>query len=195
MIHRSKDAPDLAPAPFCSKSGRFKEDGSSSDFPATIERSRLLCFVLIPQRPLCFFLCARYDKCVVVSMRRPGSVRHFTEFDKAPVGHVRVLQAKVIPHCRRNIEARALVQVWFWSLVAKNILPVIGAKRSRVFPLRIDGAVAFANRNPAVFANRHRRTLIRILEPWHHTWRFRTMSGPALYRCKVTRNKMDSAAA
>src|SRR5262249_27374379 len=57
------------------------------------------------------------------------------------------------------------------------ILPVIGAKRSRVLPLRVGDLVALANRDPATFANRHPRTLIRFIEPRNHPGGFRPMTG------------------
>ena len=57
---------------------------------------------------------------------------------------------------------------------------MIGAERSRVFPLRIDRSIAFADRDPSIFASRNSRALIRFLEPWNNVRGFRSMPGVCL---------------
>src|SRR5437763_1345156 len=42
---------------------------------------------------------------------------------------------------------------------------MVGAKRPAIFPLRIGGLVAFANRNPTVFANGTAGLGVSLLEP------------------------------
>src|SRR5436190_6206929 len=52
---------------------------------------------------------------------------------------------------------------------------MIGAERSGVFPLRIDCSIAFADRDPAIFASGNSRALIRFLEPRDNPRGFRTV--------------------
>src|SRR5439155_8932892 len=81
-------------------------------------------------------------------------------------------------HGRRDIEAGALVQIRFWPFAAKNVLPVIGAERTSIFPLRINCAIAFTDGNPATFASRDSRALISFVEPGNNARRFWPMALP-----------------
>src|SRR5262249_17442736 len=100
------------------------------------------------------------------------------EIYKPPVSDVSWFQAKVIAHGRRNIEAGAFVQVWLWPFVSENVLPVIGAERSCVFPLRVCDAVAFTDGDPVVFTGGNRRALICFAEPGNNSRRFGPMTLP-----------------
>src|SRR5438046_10410573 len=55
---------------------------------------------------------------------------------------------------------------------------MIGAERSRVFPLRIRDAIAFADRDPSVFASRYGRSLVRFSKPRNNARRFGSMAFP-----------------
>src|SRR5437667_11491322 len=72
--------------------------------------------------------------------------------------------------------ARAFVQIEFRTFVAKDILPIIGAERSCVFPLRINRSIPFANRDPSILAGGNAGALVRFLEPRHDTRRFRPVT-------------------
>ena len=75
----------------------------------------------------------------------------------------------------RDIEARAFVEIRFRAFVAKNILPVVGTERSGVFPLRVNRSIAFADRDPSIFARRNGWALIRFLEPRNNARGFRAV--------------------
>ncbi len=85
-------------------------------------------------------------------------------------------EAEIIAHRRRDIEPGATVEVRLGPLVSEDVFPMIGAKRARILPLRVDGAVAFADRDPAAFANRDARSAIGFLEPRHDPGRLRPMT-------------------
>src|SRR5438477_3799292 len=76
----------------------------------------------------------------------------------------------------RDIETRASVQIGFRTFVAKDILPIIGAKRSCVFPLRISRSIPFANRDPSILAGGNAGALVRFLEPRKDAGRFRPVT-------------------
>src|ERR1700736_6525849 len=76
------------------------------------------------------------DESVVLTQLRPRSARDIFEIHELPIGDVGLAYTKVIAHGRRHIETRAAIQGWVRPFVAENLLPVIGAKRSRVLPLR-----------------------------------------------------------
>src|SRR5438132_6125445 len=78
-------------------------------------------------------------------------------------------------HGGRDIETRSFVQIGFRTFVAKDVLPIIGAERSCVFPLRINRSIPFANRDPSILAGGNAGALVRFLEPRHNTRRFRPM--------------------
>src|SRR4029434_4889499 len=125
------------------------------------------------------FALVNYES-VIFAMCGPRAAWHFAEIYKLPVGHVCFLQSKVIAHSRRNIEASAFVQIRLWPFVAEHVLPVISAERSSIFPLCINGPIAFANGDPSIFARRDSRALVRVLKPGYNTWRFRPMAGARL---------------
>src|SRR5438874_11967622 len=79
-------------------------------------------------------------------------------------------------HGGRDIETRAPVQIGFRTFVAKNILPIIGAERSCVFPLRINRSIPFANRDPSILAGGNAGALVRFLEPRNDAGRFRPVT-------------------
>src|SRR3989442_7788151 len=64
----------------------------------------------------------------------------------------------------------------FRTFVAKDILPIIGAERSCVFPLRINRSIPFANRDPSILAGGNAGALIRFLEPRNDAGRFRPVT-------------------
>src|SRR5438874_2021647 len=66
-----------------------------------------------------------------------------------------------------------MVQVRFWPFVAENILEVIGAKRTAIFPLRVADAISFTNGNPTMPANGLPLSVIGLFKPRNDQWRFR----------------------
>ena len=98
-------------------------------------------------------LATRNDKVIVLAVTAPRPGGHVLRVHKLPIGHVSWLQPKVVAHCRRNIQTSAMVEIGFGTFVAKNILEVIGAKRTAVFPLRVTSSIAFADRDPVMPAN------------------------------------------
>src|SRR6266480_2360257 len=111
-------------------------------------------------------------------MRRPGTAWHFIEIHEPPIGDVSWFQSEVIADGRRNIEPGAFVQVRFWPVVTENVLPVVGAEWSGVLPLRIRGSIAFADRDPSVFASRYGRSLVPFFKPRNNARRFGSMAFP-----------------
>src|SRR6266581_4865 len=83
-------------------------------------------------------------------------------------------------HGGRDIETRTFVQIEFRTFVAKDILPIIGAERSCVFPLRINRSIPFANRDPSILAGGNAGALVRFLEPWNDTGRLRPVTSGCL---------------
>src|SRR5207237_4792577 len=121
-----------------------------------------------PPRP------ARGDhEVVVLAITAPWSGRDIAHFHKLPVGHISRAEPKIISHCRRDIETGTVIQVRLRSLILKNVLEMVGAKRSAIFPLGIANATAFADSQPAVFANRTARFGVSSPKPWNHQRRFR----------------------
>src|SRR5436190_4337871 len=114
-------------------------------------------------------------KRIVIAELRPRPVRDFLEVHEPPIGHVGVAEPEEIADCRGDIEPGALVEIWFGAFVAKNVLPVIGAERPGIFPLRVNDAITFANCNPTILARAYRGPLIGVLEPRNHMRRFRSM--------------------
>src|SRR5262249_17380209 len=91
---------------------------------------------------------------VVLAVAAPWPGGHVLSIHEFPIGHVGRLQPKVIAHRGRNIEAGTVIQVWLRFFVPKDILEVVRAEGPAVFPLRVAGAIAFADRDPAMPANR-----------------------------------------
>src|SRR5438552_14159904 len=83
-------------------------------------------------------------------------------------------------HGGRDIETRTFVQIEFRTFVAKDILPIIGAERSCVFPLRISRSIPFANRDPSILAGGNPGALVRFLEPRNDAGCFRTVPSGCL---------------
>src|SRR5206468_5788806 len=81
-----------------------------------------------------------------------------------------------IPNSGRYIETGAFVQVGFWPFVTENVLPMVSAEWTSVFPLCIRDAITFANRDPPVFARRNSGTLIDFIEPGNNSRRFGPMT-------------------
>ena len=100
---------------------------------------------------------------IVVAVIPPRTGRDIAHLDKLPVGHIGRLQPKIISDRGRNIETRAAVQIRLRPLVLKNVLKVVGAERPAIFPLRIANTVAFADRDPAILADRLALARYRIL--------------------------------
>src|SRR6266705_5122461 len=101
-------------------------------------------------RELLFELTPSDHEIVVLAVTAPWTRCHSANIDKLPVGHIGRRETKVIANRRRNVQPGTLVQVWLRSLVLKNVLEMIGAKRAAVFPLRVARAVAFANCHPVM---------------------------------------------
>ena len=66
-----------------------------------------------------------------------------------------------------------MVEVRLRPLVPENVLPMIGPERPAIFPLRVTDAVAVANRDPAIFADRMPLLHKRLPEPGHDDRRLR----------------------
>ena len=88
------------------------------------------------------------------------------------------MQSEVIAHSGRNIEAGAFVEIRLRPFVPEDILPVVCSEWSGIFPLRICGSIAFADRDPSAFASRNGRSLIRFSEPGNNIRRFGPMALP-----------------
>src|SRR5208337_3035326 len=72
------------------------------------------------------------------------------------------------PEPQGTHRVRRSVQIWFWTFIAKHILPVIGAERSTIFPLRITNFIAATDRQPAPLENGLTVAHKSILEPRNH---------------------------
>ena len=68
------------------------------------------------------------------------------------------------------------VQIGFWTFIAKYVLPMVRSEWSCVFPLRISNSIAFADRDPSIFARGNSRTLVRLFEPRNNARRFRPVA-------------------
>ena len=66
-----------------------------------------------------------------------------------------------------------MVQVRFRALVAEDVLKMVCAKRPAILPLRVAKAIAFANSDPAIAADRLPRSAVGLLEPRDYQRRFR----------------------
>ena len=66
-----------------------------------------------------------------------------------------------------------MIKVRFGTLIAKDVLEMVGSKWAAIFPLRITSAITFANGNPAMPAHRLSLPRIGLLEPRYHKRRFR----------------------
>src|SRR5260370_33090376 len=66
-----------------------------------------------------------------------------------------------------------MIGVWLWPLILENVLKMISVKGSAIFPLGVANAIAFADRQPVVFANRAARFGIGSSKPRNHQRRFR----------------------
>src|SRR2546423_15474411 len=110
---------------------------------------------------------------IVIAVAAPRSWRDVLRVHELPIRHVGGLQTKIIPHRGRNIEARAMIQIRFWTFVAEHVLKMISAERTAIFPLRVTGGGPFANGDPMMPANRLSLAGVRLLEPRDHQRRFR----------------------
>src|SRR5436305_3604813 len=83
-----------------------------------------------------------------------------------------------------------MVQVRLRPLVTENVLEMIGPKRSTILPLRVAGAISFANRNPAMPADGLALPRVVALEPGNDQRRLRlelAMSHVVVRQRKVER--------
>ena len=87
-----------------------------------------------------------------------------------------MFQVEIVSHSRGDIEACALVQIGFWTFIAKHVLPMVRLEWPCVFPLRISNSIAFADRDPSIFTSGNSRTLICLLEPRNNARRFRPVA-------------------
>src|SRR5207237_8523583 len=95
----------------------------------------------------------RDDEVLVCAVSSPRTRRDVAHFDKVPSLYVGPREPEIITDGRRNIQACPMVEVRLRPLILENILKMIGAKRATIFPLRVAGAVAFSNCDPAIFAH------------------------------------------
>ena len=110
---------------------------------------------------------------VVVTIATPRPGRDIAHFYKLPVGHIGRAEPEVIAHSRGDIETGPVIQVRFRSLALENVLEVVGAEGSAIFPLGVANAIALADRQPVVFAHRATRFGIGSPKPRNHQRRFR----------------------
>src|SRR5215467_11635175 len=61
-----------------------------------------------------------------------------------------------------------MVKIWLGTLISENVLKMIRAKRSAIFPLRIASAVALSYGYPVVPANGLSRSRVSLLKPWNY---------------------------
>src|SRR5262245_56211318 len=61
-----------------------------------------------------------------------------------------------------------MIKIRLGTLIAENILKMVRAKRPTILPLRVTEAVAFANGDPAVAADRLARPGVGLLKPRDH---------------------------
>src|SRR6266513_4022718 len=113
---------------------------------------------------------------VILAQLGPRPARHVLKIDELPIGHVGFVQAKIIAYRRGNIEACALIQIGFWTFIPKHVLQRVCSKWSCVFPLRISNSIAFADRNPSIFASGNSWALIRFFKPRNNARRFRSVA-------------------
>src|SRR5205814_6315585 len=73
-----------------------------------------------------------------------------------------------IANRRGNVETGAAVQIWLGPFVLENVLEMVGPERPAIFPLRVASLVAFADRDPSVFANGTARLRVNLFEPRNH---------------------------
>src|SRR5712692_11782908 len=66
-----------------------------------------------------------------------------------------------------------MIEVRFRFFVSKHVLEMIGTKWAAILPLRITGAIAFANCDPVMPANRLSLSHVGLFEPRNHQRRFR----------------------
>ena len=93
------------------------------------------------------------DEVIVFAVASPRTRRHVAYFDKLPIRYVGRREPEIITDGRRNVQACPMVEIRLRPLILENILKMIGAKRATIFPLRVAGAVAFSNCDPAIFAH------------------------------------------
>src|SRR5437773_12317806 len=65
-----------------------------------------------------------------------------------------------------------MVEIHLRPLVLENVLVMIGPERSAIFPLRVTNAIASADGDPAIFADRMSLLHKRLAEPRHNERRF-----------------------
>src|SRR5207247_3446303 len=65
-----------------------------------------------------------------------------------------------------------MIKVRFGTLIAKDVMAMLGSKSATIFPLRITSAITFANGEPAMPAHRLSLPPIGLLEPRDHKRRF-----------------------
>ena len=105
------------------------------------------------------------DKVIVFAVVSPGTGRHIAHFDKLPIRYVGRREAEIIADGWRNIQPSSMVEVRFRPFILKNVLEMIGAKWTAIFPLRVASAVAFANCDPMIFTHRLAGPCVDLLEP------------------------------
>ena len=66
-----------------------------------------------------------------------------------------------------------MIKIRFRPLVSEDVLKMVCAKRAAILPLRVADAIALANGDPAITADRLPRPGVGLLEPRDHERRFR----------------------
>ena len=110
---------------------------------------------------------------IVIAVASPWTRRHIANFHKLPVGDISRRQPEIITNRWGDIQSGPMVKIRLRTLIAENVLKMVGAKRPAIFPLREADAVAFANGDPAVATDRLSRPAVGLLEPRDHQRRFR----------------------
>ena len=90
---------------------------------------------------------------IVVAIVTPWTGRHLAHFHKLPIRHIGWCQTEIITDRRRNVQARPMVEIWLRPLILENVLKMISAKRTTIFPLRVASAIAFSDGDPAILAH------------------------------------------
>src|SRR6516162_1939212 len=116
-------------------------------------------------------LTAQNNKCIVIAVHGPRTWGDFAEFCEFPIARILVTQPQIIANGRRNVQARALVQIWPRALVSEHVLPVIRTEGTTILPLCITNSVSVSNGDPSTLKNALTIANISISEPWNHLTR------------------------
>ena len=80
----------------------------------------------------------------------------------------RPVEGKELATLQRNVQARALVQIWPRALVSEHVLPVVRTEGTAILPLCITDSVSVSNGDPSPLKNALTVTNISVSEPRNH---------------------------